>query len=191
MPQADLDLGKGPVERASKRSNLGLLLAAFALACSPAWTGAAPQGEETPVLLRPADAGAEEPAGEPPAEGAARILRHRLLELDPAVLVRLSSARRSDRELPEKVSLHLFDDLRVELEDLSVTPSSPSSYRIRCVPRGYLQGTVTLLVRDGNIRANLQLGDRLIRIRPVGDGLHWAIELDPASFPAEGEPPTP
>ncbi len=45
------------------------------------------------------------------------------------------------------------------------------------------QGSAVLVVQDGEMVGNIQSGDRMYRVRPLGGGVHAVIEVDPSKFP--------
>ncbi|KAI9016812.1 Metallo-peptidase family M12B Reprolysin-like-domain-containing protein [Hyaloraphidium curvatum] len=149
-----------------------LALAALALA-APAHS--APAAGRGPPLFAP--------SGGPPA-GSGTVhpfaARGRYVVLAPGLL----------DNAPERVRLNLFDDVDLEaVKDYAKDPEDDDDVAaLFGRVDGEVLSSVVLTTRTGNAAGTVRTHDKVYEIEPVHGAVHVVWEIDPAKFPAEGQP---
>jgi hypothetical protein len=150
-------------------SLLTVLVVSASLASSP---DASAQGNAPDVLERVA------------APAAAGGRQH------PAVMRAERARVRPDALASNRVTLLLFDDVKVVARRTSSSHTRPGSTVWLGTLDAPSQGSVTLALVDGVLAGSVTADGRMFEIAYAGDGLHDVREVSPALFPTE-DPPMP
>ena len=112
---------------------------------------------------------------ETPASAGPAILRQRNVALNPSYLQALLGARMftvdaagAVAQTPDRATLNLFDDLKVEIVPISLARSTLGPQVLRAAVIG--GGTATLVIAGDGITAQITAGDHTVTIQPAADG---------------------
>lgn len=125
----------------------------------------------------------------PPAALPGTVKRSRLVSLDTAYLgarVLGDTIRPGAAITLAPILLPLFPDLPVTVQVTARDVTADGRLVWRGQPEG-VTGFVNLVINGIQITGQVQLGDRVIEIRPAAFGLHRIIEIDQSAFPREGD----
>lgn len=124
---------------------------------------------------------------------AGTVKRSRVALIDPVYLARNvmpDVAIPAGQKLAAKllpILLPLFPDIVLTLdgEEVEATVDGSTVWTGRVI--GAPISAATLIIRDGMITGQIQVGAMIIEIRPILLGMHRISEIDQSAFPKEGE----
>lgn len=155
----------------------------FLIVCSLPLPGSALFGAElppAPLLWRAVPA--VSPSGQPLPPKKPSILREREIVFDERLAKTLKDA--AARPLPP-MAVELFDAGRYDLDVVSTLSRSNDTSFIRGQLKPSDSGEFSLVLNGATVTGTFQLGRRVFKIEPLGNGRHRLIEIDPEQSPQE------
>jgi len=153
-----------------------LLIAALLLLPLPAQA----QGLFVPAPAAPAAALST------PSSLPATVKRSQIMAVDGAYLgARVAGDAARALGAGTQVVLPLFPDVEIRASGRAGEPDQDGRSVWSGRPEGDAGGLAILVVKDGQVTGQVQTGDRIVEIRPLGGGLHRIAEIDQSAFPAE------
>lgn len=155
----------------------------FVTACSLLFAGYPSFGAEplpTPLLWHTVPT--VSPSDQPLPPKKPSILRERDISFDEHLVKTLKDA--AARPLPP-VAVELFDAGRYELDVISTLARINDTSFIRGQLKPPDSGEFSLVLNGTTVTGTLQLGRRIFKIEPLGNGRHRLIEIDPEQEPKE------
>ena len=152
-------------------------------ACSLLLLGSALFGAEpspTPLLWRTTPAVSPSDQSLPPKKPS--ILREREIVFDELLVKALKDA--AARPL-SPIAIELFDAGRYDLEVVSTLSRINDTSFIRGQLKPADPGDFSLVLNGTTVTGTFQLGRRVFKIEPLGNGRHRLIEIDPEQLPQE------
>lgn len=140
--------------------------------------------QQSHPLLRDAFVSAERPV----KAARAKARRSRFVQVDAGPLKPAKMNRGQRKKLERALTVALFDDVRLQVVLDTVERTAIDSFAWSGRVEGDPRGEVVVAVKDDALTATLSANGVGYEIRPAGDGLHEARELDPAAFPDELAP---
>jgi hypothetical protein len=148
------------------------MIALAALLLVSAAFGAEPS--PAPLLWRTVPAVSPPTQSLPPRKPS--ILRERDIAFDELLVKTLKDA--AARPLPP-IAVELFDAGRYELDVISTLARNNDTSFIRGQLKPQDSGEFSLVLNGATVTGTLQLGRRVFKIEPLGNGRHRLIEIDP------------
>jgi hypothetical protein len=114
------------------------------------------------------------------------VKRSRVMAVDGAYLgARVAGDAARALGAGAQVMLPLFPDVEIRATGRAGEPDRDGRSIWSGRPEGDAAGLAILVVKDGQVTGQVQTGDRIVEIRPLGGGLHRITEIDQSAFPAE------
>ena len=110
------------------------------------------------------------------------MLHERDIAFDEALIKILKDA--AARPLPP-IAVELFDAGRYELDVISTLARINDTSFVRGQLKPPDSGEFSLVLNGATATGTLQLGRRIFKIEPLGNGRHRLIEIDPEQEPKE------
>lgn len=155
-------------------------------------------------LLGPLSASEARAAATQAAPRDALIKRSRIVKLNSAELAAhvaplgadtVAGRANAAASLDGRITIELFPDAAATFRRGEVEAAFESGYSWVGSVNGNPAEEAVLIVENGQVTGHIQLGTRIFRIEPLGNGLHRVIELNPSKFPPDHpknwvQPPT-
>lgn len=122
------------------------------------------------------------PSDPPSLQKKAAILRERDIAFDELLVKTLKDA--AARPL-QPIAVELFDAGRYELDVISTLARNNDTSFVRGQLKPQDSGEFSLVLNGATVTGTLQLGKRVFKIEPLGNGRHRLIEIDPEQSPQE------
>jgi hypothetical protein len=122
------------------------------------------------------------PSDQPSLQKKAAILRERDIAFDELLVKTLKDA--AARPLPP-IAVELFDAGRYELDVISTLARNNDTSFVRGQLKPQDSGEFSLVLNGATVTGTVQLGRRVFKIEPLGNGRHRLIEIDPEQSPQE------
>lgn len=116
------------------------------------------------------------PSDQPSLQKKSAILREREIAFDELLVKILKDA--AARPL-QPIAVELFDAGRYELDVVSTLARINDTSFIRGQLKPSDSGEFSLVLNGATVTGTLQLGRRIFKIEPLGNGRHRLIEIDP------------
>lgn len=122
------------------------------------------------------------PSDQASLQKKAAILRERDIAFDELLVKTLKDA--AARPLPP-IAVELFDAGRYELDVISTLARNNDTSFVRGQLKPQDSGEFSLVLNGATVTGTVQLGRRVFKIEPLGNGRHRLIEIDPEQSPQE------
>lgn len=122
------------------------------------------------------------PSDQASLQKKAAILRERDIAFDELLVKTLKDA--AARPLPP-IAVELFDAGRYELDVISTLARNNDTSFVRGQLKPQDSGEFSLVLNGATVTGTVQLGQRVFKIEPLGNGRHRLIEIDPEQSPQE------
>jgi hypothetical protein len=122
------------------------------------------------------------PSDQASLQKKAAILRERDIAFDELLVKTLKDA--AARPLPP-IAVELFDAGRYELDVISTLARNNDTSFVRGQLKPQDSGEFSLVLNSATVTGTVQLGRRVFKIEPLGNGRHRLIEIDPKQSPQE------
>lgn len=122
------------------------------------------------------------PSDQASLQKKAAILRERDIAFDELLVKTLKDA--AARPL-QPIAVELFDAGRYELDVISTLARNNDTSFVRGQLKPQDSGEFSLVLNGATVTGTVQLGRRVFKIEPLGNGRHRLIEIDPEQSPQE------
>ena len=147
--------------------------------------------EDSPDLLPPYLFFSAENTDDIEARQAPTIVRSRFVKIDSSLLLNPKENFIAEPGDEIRLILNIFKSIEFSVLIYKIKKNRSGSYswygKLKNVPFG----TVTLVVKDGEVYGMVSKPNFTYQIRHIADGIHVVYEIDPSKFPPLSEPLVP